>query len=42
MMPESGFGISNSRRGIIVHYEKETRNGNKIIGKYFTTDFSIM
>ena len=42
MMPKSGLPISNVGQGIIVHYEYETRNGKKIIGESFTTDFSIM
>lgn len=42
MMPKSGLPISNVGQGIIVHYEYETRNGYKIIGESFTTDFSIM
>lgn len=42
MMPKSGLPVSNVGQGIIVHYEYETRNGNKIIGESFTTDFSIM
>lgn len=42
MMPKSGLPVSNVGQGIIVHYEYETRNGNKIVGESFTTDFSIM
>ncbi len=42
MMPKSGLPVSNVTQGIIVHYEYQTRNGNKIIGESFTTDFSIM
>lgn len=42
MMPKSGLPVSNVGQGIIVHYEYETRNGKKIIGESFTTDFSIM
>ncbi len=42
MMPKSGLPISNVGQGIIVHYEYEKRNGNKIIGESFTSDFSIM
>lgn len=42
MMPKSGIPFSNLGQGIIVHYEYETRNGKKIIGESFTTDFSIM
>jgi hypothetical protein len=42
MMPKSGLPVSNVGQGIIVHYEYESRNGNKIIGESFTTDFSIM
>jgi len=42
MIPKSGLPVSNVGQGIIVHYEYETRNGNKIVGESFTTDFSIM
>ena len=42
MIPKSGLPVSNVGQGIIVHYEYETRNGNKIIGESFTTDFSIV
>lgn len=42
MIPKSGLPVSNVGQGIIVHYEYETLNGNKIIGESFTTDFSIM
>ncbi|MFI2743372.1 hypothetical protein ACG2LH_11580 [Zhouia sp. PK063] len=42
MMPKSGLPFSNVGQGIIIHYEYESRNGNKIIGESFTTDFSIM
>lgn len=38
----NGKIVSNVGQGIIVHYEYETRNGKKIIGESFTTDFSIM
>lgn len=42
MIPKSGLPLSNVGQGIIVHYEYDTRNGKKIIGESFTTDFSIM
>ncbi len=42
MIPKSGFPISNIGQGIIVHYEHEKRNGNKVIKESFTTDNSIM
>lgn len=42
MIPKPGFGISNIGQGIIVHYEFESRNGNKVIGESLTTDYSIM
>lgn len=42
MIPKSGLPVSNVGQGIIVHYEYESRNGNKIIGESFITDFSIM
>ena len=42
IMPKSGLPVSNIGQGIIVHYEYETKRGNKIIEESFTTDFSIM
>lgn len=42
MIPKSGLPVSNVGQGIIIHYEYETRNGNKLIGESFTDDFSIM
>jgi len=42
MMLKSGLPVFNFGQGIIVHYEYETRSGNKIIGESFTTDYSIM
>ena len=42
MMPKYAIPIINFGQGVIVHYEYETRSGNKVIGESLTTDFSII
>ena len=42
MMPKYAIPIINLGQGVIVHYEYETRSGNKVIGESLTTDFSII
>lgn len=42
MMPKYAIPIINLGQGVIVHYEYETRSGNKMIGESLTTDFSII
>lgn len=42
MMPKYAIPIISLGQGVIVHYEYETRNGNKVIGESLTTDFSII
>ncbi|WP_445715013.1 hypothetical protein [Flavobacterium sp.] len=42
IMPKPGLPISNIGQGIVVHYEFETKNGQKIFAESFSTDFSIM
>lgn len=42
IMPKYAIPIINLGQGVIVHYECETRSGNKVIGESLTTDFSII
>lgn len=42
IMTKPGLPISNIGQGLVVHYEYETKNGNKVFAESFTTDFSLM